>query len=978
MKCPRCDTKASDSALFCAHCGAELSTGGGRACTSCGSALPVDANFCPACGASISSSTDRHAAIERLIPKQYLERLNATRGRPSGERRVVTIVFFDVKGSTAMAEDLDPEDVMDVMNGAFEVLIAPIYRYEGTLARLMGDAVLAFFGAPVAHEDDAARACRAALDVLERAREYGRRLERERGIAGFDVRVGVNTGLVAVGEVGNDLRVEYTAMGDAVNVAARLEAAAEPGTILIARETQRLVAEVFETEDLGEIRVKGKREPVEVHRLLRPRSPVVGPGASTTTGPMVGREREVEALSAALGAAERGSAVAVVGPAGVGKSRLIAEVRSLQRDLQWCEVRCASYARDIGYWVAREMLHALIGVGWGHAPGEVAAALVLEVNRVMEGGDDAYRYLAHLLGLPLDDDARDAIAHCEAAELREHIRDALSSYVAARARRSPFVLFFDDFQWVDERSREIVDSLRMRCGDSPLHVVVALRSEHDEGLHESWGTTIELAPLDADASAALARQILAGSAVPPALVQEVIDGAQGNPFFLEEVLKSLMDVVDMVDSGWNMRSLAVPTTLHGAVMHRVDSLEPREKDALRAAAVIGREFSRDVLADVCGHSLDECLDELLRREFLQRLSDPESVYSFRQAMTAEVAYDSLLKAQRADLHRRAGEAIERLFPGRRIELSPVLAHHFECAGEGEKAFEYLIHAARRASDVSANRESIRRYRRALNALTEGAEPPGTVVRDVAAVHEELADVYAVVANYAAAVDHYDTAAGLVADARRLVVLRRKKGEALQRWGKHEEAGRLFEALLEDEGKPLDTTEAAHIYSALGMARYHAGRLDAALELVSRALDTLTELDNKRGVARATNNLGVIHAKLGSYDDALTYHHRALAVWEHLGDDYGLAAAHNNLGLAHRGCSQHDEAVRSLLRAIELFEKIGNRHGLACAYDNLAQVHMDLEQTGVAHEYMKKAVAIMAEISMDKSEMLPEMWQSGPM
>jgi adenylate cyclase len=475
----------------------------------------------------------------------------------------------------------------------------------------------------------------------------------------------------------------------------------------------------------------------------------------------------------------------------------------------------------------------------------------------------------------------------------------------------------------------------------------------------------------------LASSLLGEVSLPPRLVAEIIDAAAGNPFFLEEVLASLADVSGMVDSGWNLRRLDVPTTLHGAVMSRVDGLLPRDKQTLQAAAVAGRVFSHEVLLDVRGEEFEASLEELQRREFIHASGIGE--YAFRQPMTAEVAYDSLLKSQRIELHRRTGEAIERLFPGRLVELSPVLAYHYEAAGVGEKAFEYLVHAARRAAAVSANREALRRYRRAL-AICEGwtdrASP--SVVRDRAALHEEVADVCVVVGNYADARTHYDAAVEGADDEARVTTLRRKTAQMLQRWRRHDEARVLFESLLGDAGKALDRIEAAHIYSGLGMARYYDGDLNGALDLVRRSLEQMAALGDRRGVAQSHSHLGVIHTRRGDHDEAVECHRRAMVEYEGLGDDYGLAVAYNNLGLALRERADLDGAVRAFEQGAALFEKVGNRHGLACVWDNLGQVHMDREDADAAHECLKRSVAIMAEISMDREEMRPEMWYTGAM
>jgi len=328
-------------------------------CPECGTELPPQAKFCTNCAAQVAApsagpSEAAARALRRLAPREFAERLLATRGQTARERRIVTMLFSDVKGSTTFSEHLDPEEVMEIMDGAFDVLIEPITRYEGALARLMGDGILAFFGAPIAHEDDAERACRAALDIIASAQEYAARLEEERGIAGFSVRVGIHTGLVVVGEVGSDLRVEYTAMGDAVNLASRMETAAEPGTVLVTEDTHKLIAPLFEMESLGPIEVRGRTGPVETYRVLAPKAAAGKPrGIAGLDSPLVGREAEMQTLREALERLQAGvgGIVTVVGEAGIGKSRLVAELRKAAPPLGvgWEEGRCLSYGSSIAY-----------------------------------------------------------------------------------------------------------------------------------------------------------------------------------------------------------------------------------------------------------------------------------------------------------------------------------------------------------------------------------------------------------------------------------------------------------------------------------------------------------------------------------------------------------------------------------------------------------------------------------------------------
>jgi class 3 adenylate cyclase len=342
MRCPECNTENREDAAYCLQCGAPL----GYVCPHCGRELPPQAQFCDACGTPRAASTsagrredDSAAAqaLRRLAPSAYIDRLLSAGGKMVGERRIVTILMADVKGSSAMSRDLDPEEWLEIMDGAFEMLIAPVARYEGTVARLEGDAILAFFGAPIAHEDDPERACRAGLEIVEGARAYADRLEKERGISGFNVRVGIHTGLVVVGEVGADLRMEYTAMGEAPNLTARLESAAEPGTVLISEATHKLIAPLFETQPLETIQVKGWQEPVPVWRVLKVRElPAKVRGIEGLESPLVGREMELTALQSSLEwlRSAQGGIVTVVGEAGIGKSRLVAELHKQNRTIE--------------------------------------------------------------------------------------------------------------------------------------------------------------------------------------------------------------------------------------------------------------------------------------------------------------------------------------------------------------------------------------------------------------------------------------------------------------------------------------------------------------------------------------------------------------------------------------------------------------------------------------------------------------------
>lgn len=1032
MNCPQCGAANLEAARFCLRCGHGLAGAAGRTCTVCGTVLPAEARFCIGCGSAVAEGPPepgapaRVAALARLMPQQYVDQLLAARGRVSSERRVITILFFDVKGSTAMAENLDPEDVMEIMNEAFAALLEPVYRREGTLARLMGDGILCFFGAPIAHEDDAARACRCGLDILAAADAFAADLARRRGLSGFGVRVGINTGLVVVGEVGADLRVEYTAMGDAVNLAARMESAAEPGTVLITEHTHRMVRERFDCLPLGEMQVRGRREPVRVYRLLAPAASGREPGSSRPGAgrhaELVGRDREMAEIEGALAelAGGRGGLVAIPGEAGMGKSRLVHEARArVPTGVTWAEGRSLPDSASTSYWLLRDALRPLLGAGAEAV--EPLEGLRLELERFLPGqSEELLPVLASVLSLPLDGPLAARLSRLEPSELQSEIERSLREFLRARARANPLAMVLEDLHWIDPSSLRLLEALLPLAGEAPLLFLLTYRA--DEGpaqeLHRRLAgrrspscRCVPLAPLGPGDSGRLLLGLLGVREAPAEVLRLVQARAEGNALYLEEVLRSLLDEGALeidADGARLVRPLGpleVPTTLQGVLMARIDRLAPADKRVLQTASALGRSFLTELLAEVMGQPLGgrdlaESLEELRRRDLLLLREEAEErlpggpggdagpsgeaarrpQYVFKHALTMAVAYESLLRAERRELHRRAGEALEARARGALEETSPVLADHFEKAGVPGKAFEYLLRAAEAAARVSANPEAKGYYRRAL-ALTETARAEASEIAvltypDVARAYEGLADVCYRMGEYDDALAACGFALPFLEDPVRRAALQRKRGQICEKSGRHAEARTWFEAGLEEMSGTGAEAEAARIYAGLSLVHYHEGRLENAVMVGAMALATMRKLGDSGGVAHACNTLGVSHAKLGDWESAVEHHLESLRIWESLGDAYGLAAAHNNLGLARRGQGRLREAVEHFERSAELFGKLGNPHGLARAFDNLSEAHLALGHEDESRRYLEKAVTLLAEISMDGSEMRPEMWRSG--
>jgi class 3 adenylate cyclase/tetratricopeptide (TPR) repeat protein len=690
-------------------------------CSRCQTANPEGARFCLNCGTPLEAA------------------------RPvEGERKFVTVLFADVVDSTGMGERLDPEQVIEIMNGAFAFLNVAVAKYDGTVARLMGDAVLAFFGAPVAHEDDPERALRAALEIQAAAKEYGRGIEATYGVD-FDVRVGINTGLAVLAVVGDEIKTEYTAMGDTTNVAARLQSAATPGTVLISANTYHLVKELFEFEPRGAIEVKGRSMPVETYEAVAPRTvPGKVRGLEGVTSPLVGRTAELQLVLDKLEVARRGrgSLVAVIGEAGLGKSRLLAEARRLatadpKAPVTWLEGRALSYEQAVTYYPWREVIRGAIHAKEGEAPEVVRERLRCDrACCAMPGGD--VQFLEVMLSVESDATLK-ALTGLEGDELVQHITEATRGYLCARAERMPTVIVLDDLHWADTASLDLLMNVAGLVEDLPLLIICLLRPDKDA---PSWSiversrgglgsvyTEIALEPLDAAHAQELLGNLLHVEDLPESVRELALKKSEGNPFFLEEVLRALIDSGHIVRQNGHWRAtreitnVTIPDTLAGVLSARIDRLPDNTKQVAQTAAVLGRIFEHRALTTVCAAAPPpERIEDVgphlgvLAYAELVRERMPELEYIFKHALTREAAYELLLLRRRKELHRRAGEALEQLHPEHRDELAPALAYHFRQGEEWQRSADYAMRAGAQAVKVYAMSEALAYYDNAYEAL----------------------------------------------------------------------------------------------------------------------------------------------------------------------------------------------------------------------------------------------------------------------
>jgi class 3 adenylate cyclase/tetratricopeptide (TPR) repeat protein len=694
-------------------------------CPRCQTANPEGARFCLNCGNLLEAPP-----------------------RVEGERKYVTVLFADVVDSTGLGERLDPEQFAEIMNGAFAFLDASVTKYGGTVARLLGDAILAFFGAPVAHEDDAERAVRAGLEIQAKAREYAQVTRRDYGVD-FNMRVGINTGLAVLATMGGEIRTEYTAMGDTTNVAARMQSAAMPATVLISSDTYHLVKELFEFRARGTTKVKGKSAPIETYEVLAPKAvpgKVRGLEGEGLSSPLVGRAADFQLVAEKVEAVRegRGAFVAVVGEAGLGKSRLLAEVRKAataesQPPVAWLEGRALSYEQAVTYYPWRQVIRQAIHAKEGESPEVVRERLRCDRDCcAMPGGDVSFLEVM----LSVESEATlGALTGMEGDALVEHITQATRGYLCARAERKPTVIVLDDLHWADTASLDLLLKVAGLVEEWPLLIICLLRPDKDA---PSWSamerarselasryTEIFLEPLDAAHAQELLGNLLFIEDLPESVRRLILDKSEGNPFFVEEVIRALIDSRHIVRENNHWRAtreivnVNIPDTLTGVLSARIDRLPENTKHVAQTAAVLGRIFAHRALTMVCEaappperiEDVEPHLGVLTYEELVrERVHDPELEYIFKHALTQEAAYELLLIRRRKELHRRAGEVLERLYPEQREEWASALAYHFRLGEEWQRAADYAMRAGAQAVKVYALREALEHYEHAYEAL----------------------------------------------------------------------------------------------------------------------------------------------------------------------------------------------------------------------------------------------------------------------
>jgi class 3 adenylate cyclase/tetratricopeptide (TPR) repeat protein len=972
VKCLNCGGENSQERKFCRACGAKLVL----ACPQCDfENLPGD-SFCGGCGhplaPPVSPPPIAYSTPHSYTPKFLAEKILTTRSALEGERKLVTVLFADVANFTALSERLDPEEIHQIMDGCFKILMDEIHKYEGTINQFTGDGVMALFGAPLAHEDHAQRACYAALTIQNALAEYGKRIKREVGLD-FRMRIGINSGPVVVGSIGDDLRMDYTAIGDTINLAARVQQAATAGEVWISRDTRNLVQGFFQEEFVGETALKGKAQPQKLFRLvsghpgIRTRFDAGIAGGMTT---FVGRRLEIETLNAAFDRVKEGEArvVDVVGQAGVGKSRLVYEFQnSIGSNATILTAICVQYGRIINFLPAIDVVKGAFRIREGMDEDAIGHQIA---DRSTGGLATMIPFYRNLLSLRVEDPQFNSL-NPEGRKFGTF--EAVKSLLLSLSTEKPLVLFIEDVHWMDKISEELFTYLSRCIQGHGILMVTAYRPEVSppwaQGAHYQ---RLGLETLGSDVSLRLVRNLLGGLPLEPALEQKIMEKAGGNPFFMEEIVRNLLDRKDLVRAGDRyvcsqpIEQCAIPDTVQGVLAARMDHLSDDLKQTLQVASVIGKDFAFRLLKSIMelGEELRVRVTNLVGLEILyEKTLYPELEYIFKNALTQEVAYESLLKQRRQEIHGRIARAIEELYASRLEPHYELLAHHYERSGEAEKAIEYSILAAEKSNRSMAAQTACVFFSQALNVagsahISLDPDRYRRIHQGLASASVDVGDINAALENYGKAVD-VCRKHGMVAQemeilmeggvARFFTPMEREEAIKFYEEGiararevgdKGAESqilsvkglylsglGHLYEGYniaVEAEAMAIQAGDPRVVVATRGLrafAERWRGRPGKAVELTEGPTDALGKTFNLNQLSSFIYFRGLSLAEIGRVEEAMSALKHGIDLCEKLGSPIHLGRLYNTLGYCYGEIHHPEEAWEWNLKSEEIARRL---------------------------------------------------------
>jgi class 3 adenylate cyclase/tetratricopeptide (TPR) repeat protein len=918
----------------------------------------------------------------------------------TGERKLVTVMFADISGFTALSEKLDPEEVRALMNRCFDSLVPVVQKFNGTIDKFIGDEIMALFGAPAALERHAELACAAALELMKTLEVFNAQHNTALGL-----HIGINSGLVIAGGIGSQGRQDYSVMGDAVNLAARLKDAASGGEVFVGEEVFALVKDFFYLNALPPMRMKGKQELVRCWKLLQGKERSELRKEKAIQSELIGRKEELDTIFKTVAELENGKSatICLIGEAGIGKSRLLEEVNSrLGPRVCWAAGFSMPTHRQHAYHPVIEVIERLL------APGQPfdAARIRYKLEQLFPAADSPENsthlaVLGHIMQLPLSETEEIRIQYLKGNELRQKIAGAFAELLTKVSAEKPLVLVLDDLQWADPSTLNLLEDLIEQENKALYLLFLVFRPQREERiweLQQKWAgqsgegfQQIFLEPLESGYSISLARKLLHVEQIAPEVEQLLLEKAEGNPFFLEELLRALLDSELLYIEGKKLFStdkldaITIPRTLQGVIASRIDALVASDKQVLQISSVLGRMFRDIALAELLLSVKKQltphpALQRLVERELL-RIETEElatlSAYMFKHAVTHDVAYSTLLQADRKILHQLAGETLERLFRDQKDEHAERIAYHFEKAGLAEKALDYLEIAAELAKENHFNEEAIALYNRGLAQLRQLAEMPGSkpVWREkICTFLENQGDIFRITAQTEPALAAYASALEQLSDENAVGRARlfRKTGMCYQ--GLSRVMDMVFhlqtaqDALEKWHGEKTQEwgEEWIEVLSERMMLHYWTNETDTMQDFAGKIEPVLERHGSPSQRAKFYNNLVALHLRLESYllsEIPLRYATQAVSAASETNDLQVQAAAGFVMGFSCLWKNEMESGIPHFQYSYDLAERTGD---LVTQSRNLTYLAISWRRIGDRErtmEYVDKSLDISHKIGM---------------
>ncbi|HBB18329.1 MAG TPA: hypothetical protein DCZ97_15500 [Syntrophus sp. (in: bacteria)] len=983
MQCPKCQIENPSNRKFCCECGAKLVF----TCPKCGfENIPSD-KFCGDCGYNLTQPfaappkelclDEKIAKIQKYLPSGITEKILSQRNKIEGEKRQVTVMFCDMKGFTPLSESLGPEAIYAVMDEVYEILIHKVHEYEGTVNEMTGDGVMALFGAPIALEDAPQRAIRSAMAIHRELTRFNERMHQEKGeFPPVKMRVGIHTGPVVVGTLGNDLRVEFKAVGDTVNLASRMESLAEPGTTYISEETFKLTEGLFRVESLGEKEIKGKEKPLKVYQVIAPSSRRTRFDVSAERGltPFVGRQRELELLLDGFERSRegRGQAISILSEAGIGKSRLLYEFRKAvtNEDVTFLEGRCLSYSRNVAYHPIVDILKANFEIEDNDTDEKIRKKIISFLKIIQVDESSTLPYLLELLSVKGSGIEKMQISP-EAR--KDRTLEALKRIILKGSEPRPLIMAVEDLHWIDRSSEDALKELLESIPGARVFLIFTYRPEfiHTWG-SRSYHSQVTLNRLSNRESLAMIEHVLAAKDIDRNLEDLILQKAEGVPFFIEEFIKSLKDLKVIASRNGevtiiqDIKCISIPSTIQDVIMARIDKLPEGAKEILRTGSVIEREFSHEVLKKVTSLPEQELLSHLSILKDAELLYErgvyPQSTYIFKHALTREVAYDSILMKKKKQLHEKIAGAMEEIHKDDIYYHYGVLADHCIASENHERGAEYAGLEAKRYQKSASYKDAIECAKKGIACLER--------LPQTEQFQKKLIDMRVVLSAYYLSLSHYieakeavdpivDLAVGLdyrkrisgiyraiglyhirveedfskgVAYLKDVFDISAKVGDYFTLWWANYELGTAmchdfqFKESTEYFKTSLDLSVMAnklivisHSKSGLAMNYHVQGKTGPALQAATEALQAATESDDLFAKQSACTNYGVTLYYKGHLEEAEKYLLEALVYHGKASQSSWGSYAAGFLGWTYHDWGNYDTAKKYHQQCVSIME-----------------------------------------------------------